>query len=263
MAKIISVTGGKGGSGKTFCSVNLATELASRGNKVLLFDADINCSNVFIMINVKPGNLFQKYFEGGATLKETIVESPHGVSVISAGVNILRFIQFENEYNLSRLTRDLKELSSEYDFVIFDHAAGISQETLKFYEISDEIIFVANPEVTALTDLYRVIKVVVTNNLCDNLNLVVNKVKNIDWAVNLYREVTSVMSRFKLNKELFLLGPILSDEEHVIMSIQKRTPLVKLFPKTPIKGGFSLAVTRLLYKIGGKIDKEGSFSEFF
>lgn len=266
MAKIISFTSGKGGSGKTLCSVNFAAELVSRGYKVLLFDMDINCSNVFILLHVKPGNAFQKYFEGVIDLKETIQPSQSGVDIVSAGVNILRFIQFENDYNLNKLLNDIESLKDMYDFIIFDHAAGISQNMMRFYAASDEIVLVGNPEVTALTDLYRMIKVISANKLCERLSLIVNKVRNIDWAVNLYREIVKVMQKFKLEEKLYLLGPILNDEEKVLMSIQKRTPIIKLFPKTPIKGGFSLAVTRFLYNNGIIKDadsKDKAFADFF
>ncbi|MBI4975912.1 MAG: AAA family ATPase [Spirochaetes bacterium] len=266
MGKILSFTSGKGGVGKTFCAVNTAVELAERGFRVLVIDMDINCSNVFILLHVKPENRFQRYFENVIPLADTIITSDFGVDVISAGVNILGFIQFENEYNFNRLVRDLEVIKENYDFVVIDHAAGIRQELLKFYQISDEIVFIANPEVTALTDLYRVIKVVSANKLCGSLNLLVNRVKNIDWAVNLYREIQAVMKKFGIPEDLHLLGPIVNDEEKVMLSIQKRTPLVKLFPRTPIKGGFALATTRLLYKMGMFKDSDGgqkAFSKFF
>lgn len=262
MGTVISFTSGKGGVGKTFTAVNMAVELASRGKKVLVFDMDINCSNVFIMLHVKPENLFQRYFENAIPIDKAILKSEYGVDVISAGVNILSFIQYENEYNFNRLIRDIEVLRSTYDFIIIDHAAGIRQELLKFYGISNEIVLVANPEVTALTDLYRVIKVISANKLCDNMNLLVNRVRNIDWAVNLYREMKKVMEKFDISEPLYLLGPILSDDDKVLLSIQKRTPLVKLFPKTPIKGGFTLAVTRLLYKMG-QFREEGAEEKAF
>lgn len=267
MGRIISFSSGKGGSGKTFCSVNSATELASRGYKVLIFDIDINCSNVFILLHVKPQTKLQEYFEGTASLNECVIPSEHGVDVISAGVNIQRFIQFENDYNLARLADDLKELARGYDFVILDYAAGINQAMMRFYAMSDDIILIANPEITALTDIYRLMKMIHVNNKTDKMYLIVNKVKNIDWAINLFKEIKKVLAKFELKIELKLLGPILFDEVSVMSSIQKRTPLVKLYPKTPIKGGFSLSITRYLNEIG---EMEGdkdiaskTFSDFF
>ena len=137
---------------------------------------------------------------------------------------------------------------------------------MRFYEMSDDIILVANPEITALTDLYRLMKMIYVNNMTDKMYLIVNKVKNIDWAINLYREVKKVTAKFSLDINLVLLGPVLFDEEKVMISVQKRTPIIILYPKTPIKGGFSLAVTRYLYDIGVMKDenaREKTFSDFF
>ena len=267
MARIISFSSGKGGAGKTLCSVNFASELVSKGYKVLVFDIDINCSNVFILLQVKPQSKLQQYFEGDITLKDCVLNSPFDIDVISAGVNIQKLLQFESDFYLSKLANDLKTLSDEYDYVIIDYAAGITQSMIKFYDISDDIILVANPEITSLTDLYRLIKMICSNKITEKIYLIVNKVKNIDWAVNLYKEIKKVVDKFELNIELNLLGPILFDEEKVMMSIQKRTPLIILYPRTPIKGGFSLAVTRYLYDIGELKDdnniKDKAFLDFF
>lgn len=267
MGRIISFSSGKGGAGKTLCAVNFASELVSRGYKVLVFDVDINCSNVFILLHVKPLSKLQEYFEGSLKLKDCVIKSEFAIDVISAGVNIQRFVQFENDFNLARLAGDLKELSEDYDYVIIDYAAGITQPMMKFYEMSDDIVLVANPEITALTDLYRLMKMIYINNKTNKMYLIVNKVKNIDWAINLYREIKKVVSKFDLNIDIVLLGPILFDEERVMVSVQKRTPLIMLYPKTPIKGGFSLSATRYLYDIGA-IDndentKSKTFSDFF
>ena len=88
------------------------------------------------------------------------------------------------------------------------------------YEMSDDIILVANPEITALTDLYRLMKMIYVNNMTDKMYLIVNKVKNIDWAINLYREVKKVTAKFALDINLVLLGPVLFDEEKVMISVQ-------------------------------------------
>ena len=267
MGEIISFSSGKGGVGKTFCSINTACELASKGYKVLIFVIDINCSNVFIMLHVKPGNKLQEYFEGSTQLEECIVKSNYNVDVISAGVNIARFIQFENDYNLTRLSEDLIELKEKYDYIIIDHPAGISQIMMKFYTLSDSIILVANPEVTALTDLYRLMKMLYVGEKIDKIYLIINKVKNIDWAINLYKEIVRIAKSFSLPVNIKLLGPILSDEEKVILSVQKRTPFIHLYPKTSIKGGFSLIVTRYLHEKGITAKNDDStdktFSNFF
>lgn len=267
MGRIVSVSSGKGGSGKTFCSVNFASELALKGNKVLVFDIDINCSNVFILLHIKPQNRLEEYFEGSINLSDCIVKSEWGVDVISAGMNIQKFMLLNSDYNFSRLSKDLKELSSEYDYIVIDYAAGIEQSMMRFYGISDDIILIANPEITALTDLYRLMKMIYVNNSITEMFLIVNKVKNIDWAVNLFKEVKKVSQKFSLPIDLKLLGPILFNEEKVMTSIQKRTPLVCLYPKTPIKGGFALSVTRYLYNIGANSNEENikskTFSDFF
>ncbi len=134
-------------------------------------------------------------------------------------------------------------------------------------EMSDDIILIANPEITALTDLYRLMKMIHLNNKTEKMYLIVNKVRNIDWAINLFKEINKVLAKFNLKVDLKLLGPILFDERSVVSSVQKRTPLIKLYPKTPIKGGFSLAITRYLNDIGylssQKDIEDKTFSNFF
>ena len=98
----------------------------------MVFYIDINCSNVFILLHVKPESKLQEYFEGTLNLKDCIIKSEFNIDVISEGLNIHRFVQFENDFNLSILARNLKELSSAYDYVLIDYAAGITQSMMKF-----------------------------------------------------------------------------------------------------------------------------------
>lgn len=158
-AKIISVTSGKGGVGKTSLSVNLAAHLSKNNVKVLLIDADLGLSNVEIMLGVTPSYTLKDVIKNGRDIEDVIINGPYNLDFISGGNGFLELAEL-SEIEREEILIKIHKLEGLYDIIIIDTGAGISKNVTAFLTISDEIIVVTTSEPTALTDAYSIMKVI-------------------------------------------------------------------------------------------------------
>ena len=199
VAKVITVTSGKGGVGKSSLSVNLAIQLSRMGKRVIVFDADIGLANIEIMLGVRPIYNLADLMYRGKNIKDIITYGPENVGFISGGSGI---------HELSNLTKDqiyslvhkLIELDQLADVIIVDTGAGISDMVLEFVAASEEILLVATPEPTSITDAYALLKTLnrKIRDRADNttVKLVANQVNNESEAVELYKKFGIVVDKF-------------------------------------------------------------------
>lgn len=238
-AEIIAVSGGKGGIGKTFFSVNFAVELKKRGYRVLIFDSDINLSNVNLMMHIDENNSFQSFLDNSASIESIIQKGVGGVDVLYAGDDLNRIIDINNSM-LDKIVAGLSEIEINYDYIIIDTQAGLNEFNIKLMMNSDHIVLITNPEITALVDLYRVIKVVAARKKKVNYEIVINKSMGGEGAVKIFEKIQKTVEQFKIKASLSFLGFINDDSMRVIESIQKRTPIVILHEKSTLSGCFNL-----------------------
>ena len=158
LGKVLAVTSGKGGVGKTFVSANLAAALAKRGHKVLVLDADLGLANLDVVLNLYPKITLHDVFTGKATLEEAILPAPGGFSVLLAGSGLVEYSRLTSEVR-NEFLRMMNSLVPNYDVVILDTGAGISDVVLFAVSLASEVLMVATPEPTSLTDAYATIKV--------------------------------------------------------------------------------------------------------
>ena len=223
---VYSVVSGKGGVGKTNFSVNLAIKLFQQGKKVLIMDADIGMSNVNIVLGVEvKHDLFYALHSGGK-FEDVIVKSSYGPDLLSGGAEFfyLESLDYQSQQNI------LKELKllEEYDIVIIDNGAGISKQSLAFTILADEIILITTPEPTAITDAYRVLKMISLYKLKNRVKLVVNQAQDKLAADESFEKLSKTSSEF-LKLDLQSLGYIYSDIR-VNKSIMDQEPLVIKYP---------------------------------
>lgn len=210
-ARIVAVTSGKGGVGKTSLSTNLAIELALLGKRVTIFDADLSLANIDVLLGLRPRFNLNHVINGDKPLEDIMVEGPHGIRIIPASSGIQEMADMSEEA-LERLIGQFARLESDCDFLLVDTAAGISDNVLAFLHAADEILIVTTPEPTAYTDAYAMIKVLQEQNVPAQLGLIVNMAQNRREAVNAAEGIVVISQKF-LQAGVKDYGYVLRDPE--------------------------------------------------
>ena len=226
MARIITVTSGKGGVGKTNVSLNLALYLASRGYRVCLFDADLSLANINILLNLYPEYNLEDVILKRRELKDIIIRDYEGIDIIpgSSGVEQMANLEADEINYLVGLFSAL----DKYDFFIFDTSAGVSKNVISFCMAATEIILVTTPEPTALTDAYALLKVLSLNGYRSSVMVVVNQSKNSNIANVVFNTLREAVQKY-LPIKLLPLGVIFNDH-HVTEAVKQQKPFVRLYP---------------------------------
>ncbi|WP_051148575.1 MinD/ParA family protein [Desulfospira joergensenii] len=226
MAKVITVTSGKGGVGKTSISLNLSLALSSAGFKVCLFDADLGLANVNILTGLFPENGLEQVMDGDLTLNEIMIRDFHGIDIIpgSSGVEKMADLTLKESDTLIKAFLKL----DAYDYFIFDTSAGISAQVLSFCMASHEMILVVTPEPTSLTDAYSLLKVLSENRQVPAVKVVVNQVKTRASALKTWSKLKGTVQRF-LRIKISPLG-IVAHDRNVPAAIISQVPFFILSP---------------------------------
>ncbi|MDR2210285.1 MAG: MinD/ParA family protein [Spirochaetaceae bacterium] len=227
--RIITITSGKGGVGKTNMSVNLALAYARTGRKVVVMDADLGLANVNVMLNMIPKFNLYHVIRKQKTMKEIMVETEYGISIV-AGASGFSKIANLTEAERQYFIEELNTLSSA-DIIIIDTSAGVSSNVLDFVAAADDSLIITTPEPTAITDAYGIIKIIATevNSLNMGLKLVVNRVKNATEASKIADRMINITSQF-LNLKLEYLG-FIYDDTSVSQAVLRQRPFMVVDPK--------------------------------
>lgn len=233
-ARVITVTSGKGGVGKTNISLNLAIQLTKLGKRVVVFDADFGLANIEIMLGVRPTyNLADLMFRG-KELKDIVSESEEGISFISGGSGIQEMATMSRD-QVMYLTSKLIELDQYADIIIVDTGAGISDSVLEFVMSSSEVLLVATPEPTSITDAYSLLKALNKKEEFSReetvIKMVSNRVKNEAEGRSLYDKMKMVSGKF-LGIPLEYGGYVPMDDI-VPKSVIRQKPFSVLYPDAP------------------------------
>ncbi len=212
-ARVITITSGKGGVGKSNIAVNLAVQLRKLGKKVIIFDADMGLANVEVMFGAIPKYNLSDMIYHGKKLKEIITEGPMEIGFISGGNGITGMNNLTKN-QLSRLVNNLNELDELTDFILIDTGAGIANNVMEFVSASPEVLLVLTPEPSSLTDSYSLIKALYGNpgfaRHSTNIEVVVNRTVSMDDGQIVYEKLSSVISKF-LQGEVHFFGTIPQD----------------------------------------------------
>jgi len=228
--RVIAVTSGKGGVGKTNLSANLAVLAAKAGRRVLVLDADLGLANVEIIFGLKPRYHIGHLLEATAPIEEVLASGPHGVKVLPAGSGIQGLTHLDDAQKLRLLTA-LDYIEDAFDAVLVDTSAGIGDNVLFFVGGAQEALLVVTVEPTSLTDAYAAVKVLSQQAGVRYFNVVVNTAPTETAAREIFETLTSVTGRF-LNARLKYLGSVPRDE-NMHRAIMAQRPLVDLFPQSP------------------------------
>lgn len=227
--RIIAVSSGKGGVGKTNFVVNLAIALAQQEKRVVIFDADLGMANIDVLLGMIPKYTLYDVLVGNKELSEVLITGPFNVKIIPGGSGIHELANIDY-YQRQKMISSLKALDYTTDFIIIDTGAGISKSVLGFASAADEVIVVMTPEPTSLTDAYGLIKAMSKFKLQSEAYLVVNRVANDQEANQSISRMERVVNRF-LQLKIKPLGYIY-DDKIVNKSVMKQNPFVLEYPRS-------------------------------
>ena len=247
-AHIIAVTSGKGGVGKTFVSANLAAALTRLGLRVLVLDADLGLANLDVVLNLYPKVTLHDVFTGKASLQDAVVTAPGGFHVLLAGSGMVEYSRLTPEVR-NQLIHVIDTLAPNYDVVLLDTGAGISDVVLFSVSLAKEVLIVATPEPTSLTDAYAAIKVLATQQKRQNMRLVINQAIRPGDGRAITGQLQQVLNRFVntesgLPMRLIHMGDIPADKA-VRDAVMRRQLLLQATPGCAA----ALAVAQLASRI--------------
>lgn len=232
-ARTLAVTSGKGGVGKTFVTANLAAALAARGQKVLVLDADLGLANLDVVLNLHPKLTLHDVFTGKATLEQAILPAPGGFSVLLAGSGMVEYSRLTPEIR-DKLLNILELVKPRFDWVLLDTGAGISDVVLFSISMATDVLVVATPEPTSLTDAYATIKVLATQQDRRHVGLLVNQANRVGEGKLICGQLQQVLQRFVglapgQTFKLDLLGEVKTDPA-VKQAVLKRQLVLEHYP---------------------------------
>ncbi len=227
----IAIASGKGGTGKSVFSASLASAFAGRGLPTILFDADLGVGNAHILHGVTAERTAAHVVAGRETIQNVVVDGPHGVRVVPGGSGVAGMATLSS-YELHLLGRALARLEDPaVDLLMADAGAGISAQTIRFLAAADLVVLVTTPDLTALTDAYALIKVLVTAHPRTDISLVVNRVHNPEEGLGAADRICQTARRF-LGVEVRYIGSMPEDAE-VQVSVADRVPFLVRDPHSP------------------------------
>jgi flagellar biosynthesis protein FlhG len=228
-AKILTLTSGKGGVGKTVTAINLGLCLAASGKRVILVDVDLGLANVDVLLNLNCQQNLYHVLAGQAQLEDVIVTIPGGLEVVPGGSGVSSMANL-SEFERHRLLQMLSDLQSQADLIILDTAAGISRNVMAFVDMADHVLVVTTAEPAAITDAYAMIKTAVQEGVSGHISLLLNRVTGRVEARTCQQRLAQVVKRF-LGLTIYDAGYLVEDP-CVIQAVKKRKPFILEYPKS-------------------------------
>jgi flagellar biosynthesis protein FlhG len=225
--RVISITSGKGGVGKSNVVANLAVALSRLGHKVLVIDADLGLGNINILLGLVPEFTLNDVFRGTKSLAEIMMEGPGGIKLIPAGTGIQDFLLLGPDERL-RLLDELDSLEDDFDTVLIDTESGISSNVVYFASAAREIVVVVSPEPTSIADGYALIKLLATTRSERHFKVLVNMARDRDDGFQAFSRLAAVTSRF-LDISITYLGCVMRDER-LVDSVKRQKTVCESYP---------------------------------
>lgn len=246
MARVITVTSGKGGVGKSNISVNLAIALSRLGKRVVILDADFGLANVEVMLGIRPMyNLADLIFKG-KKLSDIITKGPENIGFISGGSGIQELTNLTKD-QITYMVQRLVELDQTVDIVIIDTGAGITESVLEFITASKEVLLVTTPEPTSITDAYALLKTMNRKLEFSSkdtvIKMIANRVTPDENGEEIYKKLNAVVTKF-LELKLEYLGSIPMDNT-VSKAVIRQKPVISSYPNS----SFSKIITNFAIKL--------------
>ena len=253
--RIITISSGKGGVGKTNVAINLAIAFSDIGKKVVVMDADLGLANVNVILGIIPKYNLYHVLKGQKRLSEIIIDTPYGIQIIAGASGFAQLADLDEEARES-FVKELKDLVYA-DIIIIDTGAGVSQNVLTFLKSADDAIIITTPEPTAITDAYGIIKTISSEINAPSVKLIVNRVKSYMEGKRVAERVINIAGQF-LNIKVDNLGFVFEDTA-VQKSVIKQDPFIKSAPNSKASQSVKHLMTRLA---NIKYNGSGGFTRF-
>jgi len=241
--RVLAVTGGKGGVGKTSISINLSIALSRTGSKVCLFDGDTGLANTNIMLGLYPAYTLEHLFTGEKSIQDIVLDGPEGIQIVPGASGVAQCVDLDFGQQ-QRLVTSLRSIEPHYDYMIVDTAAGISPTVLHFIAASQVAVIVITPEPTSLTDAFSLLKVLSRRGYKRKVQIIINMVSSASQAKRVFQRFSQALEKYlKLDAEY--LGSVWMDESmRTAVSLQRP---VALYPKNDPSA-------RSFYRLAERID---------
>ncbi len=257
--RVISVTSGKGGVGKTNVVGNFAIAFSKLGLKVLVFDADLGLANIDIIFGVNPKYNIDHVLRGEKEISEIIVDGPEGVKIIPAGSGFANLTNLTKGQKLNLLS-EFEIFNDNLDIMLVDTGAGISTNVVYFNLAADECIIVATSEPTSNTDAYAMMKVMFTKYGTKHFKLLVNMVKNDSEAKMVYMNLSRAADRFLNGVVVEYIGYV-PDDDLIRKAVKSRSTVMKMYPNAASSIKFKKIASTLL-EMPRRFDSDGNMKFF-
>ncbi|WP_051688351.1 MinD/ParA family protein [Desulfofalx alkaliphila] len=260
-SRVIAITSGKGGVGKTNITVNLAMALSSAGFKVVIFDADLGLSNAEVLLGLNPRHTVYDFLYYDVPLEQVLTDAPNNVKIISGGCGLLELANLSSEA-IKHLQRSLTGFDLDADFVLVDTGAGINKSVLAFLAAAQDVLVVVTPEPTSITDAYGLIKVLYRYKVHREINLLINKAVNEQEADSTFRKLQLTAQRFLPELNLQYIGWLPNDDT-VVKAVKDQRPFVLYYPDSKPSNAVKAVADRLAGTKENLHKKSGGISSFF
>ena len=228
--RVIAVTSGKGGVGKSTVSINLATALAAGGARVTLLDADLGLANIDVLLGLSATRTLANVLDGECSLADILLDGPAGVQIVPASSGVQRMAELTDAERIG-LMRAFSELEDTMDVMVIDTAAGIAANSLQFCEASQEVIVVVCNDPASIADAYATIKVLNQRTRRTRFRVLVNMAHSDHEARDIFARLVRTTDRF-LDVALDFVGVIPFDR-CVAQAARRRAPVVTAYPASP------------------------------
>lgn len=264
LARVITVTSGKGGVGKSNTAINLAVQFRKMGQRVIILDADFGLANIEIMFGTVPKHNLSDLIYKGKNIRDIITWGPQEVGFISGGSGIAGLSNLSREY-LTYIIKNLAELDALADIIIIDTGAGISDAVLEFLVASGEILLVTTPEPTSITDSYSLLKALGRHTRysaeASQIKVLSNKVNSEEEGKSLFSKLEAVVSRY-LKLPIHYLGSIPQDSQ-LAAAVMQQMPVSVQNPNAKSAKAYEKIAAELMNKeLSGSLQKRGMAAFF-
>lgn len=239
-ARVITISSGKGGVGKTNFTVNLGIALARRNQRVSIIDADLGLANVDVIMGIVPKYTLTHVVKNEMDIREVVLEGPEGIKIISGGSGVMELVNLDSEA-LETLIESLAFLNDESDFILVDTGAGLSQNVMSFIRAANEVILVVTPDPSAITDAYALIKNITEQD--KQIRIVINRVESNKEGQDVFNKIHSAAKKF-LKVDVENLGFIYEDP-NVRKSVRQQIPFMINNPACLASKGIDLVAAGL------------------